>query len=65
MAHTFRLKAGDNPGAALYEYGYCANDPNAANPALFTVQGTATTPLDAKLQVHTLNKSNPGQGHPQ
>jgi hypothetical protein len=62
--HTFRLKAGDNPAATQYEYGYQANDPDAGNPGKFVVQGISTTPLDAKNQVHLLNKKTPGEGHP-
>jgi hypothetical protein len=64
MTHTYRLKAGDNPGASQYEYGYQANDPNAANPSLFTVQGVSTTQQDAKNQAHALNKKTPGEGRP-
>ena len=65
MVHTFRLKAGDNAGAAQYEVGYCANNPDAANPGKFTVQQVVNTPIDAKHAVTLQNKTNPGQGHPQ
>ena len=64
MVHTYRLKAGDNPGASQYEYGYAANDPNAANPNLFTVQGVTGTQQAAKDAAHAQNKKNPGEGRP-
>lgn len=64
MAHTFRLKAGDNPGAYLYEVGYAAADPNAADPRAFTVTDVVNTQASASATAKKKTKDNPGVGHP-
>jgi hypothetical protein len=64
MAHTFRLKAGDNPGANYYEVGYAAADPNAGDPRLFTVTDVITDQQGASSTAKKRTKDNPGLGHP-
>jgi hypothetical protein len=64
MAHTYRLKAGDNPGAAQYEVGYAANDPNAADPRAFTVTDIVPDQKSAAQTSVKKTKDNPGLGHP-
>jgi len=64
MAYTFRLKAGDNPGAYLYEVGYAAADPLAGDPRTFTITDTISDPKNAAETARKKTKENPGQGHP-
>ena len=64
MAHTFRLKAGDNQGANLYEVGYAAADPNAGDPRAFTVTDVVNDQHVASATAKKKTRDNPGQGHP-